>query len=52
VRKSLPLPIASSVLSALSGTNVKVLGLISKSLILFELILVQRDRHGSNFSFL
>jgi hypothetical protein len=32
--------------------NYKVLGLILRSLIHFELILVQGDRYGSSFSFL
>jgi hypothetical protein len=46
------MPIASRVFPALSRTNCKVSGLILRSLIHFELILVQGDRHGSSFSFL
>jgi hypothetical protein len=52
LRKSLPIPITSRVFPALSCTNFRVLGLILKSLIHFELILAQGDRHGSSFSFL
>jgi hypothetical protein len=37
---------------ALSCTNYKVLDLILRSFIHFELTLVQGDRHGSRFSFL
>jgi hypothetical protein len=44
-------PIASSVFPALSYTSFKVSGLILRLLIHFEL-LVQGDKHGSNFSFL
>jgi hypothetical protein len=44
----LPIPIDSRVFLAFSCTNYKVLGLILKSLLHFELILVQGDRHGSN----
>jgi hypothetical protein len=43
LRKSMPMPIIS---------NFKVSGLILRSLIYFELILVQADRHGCSFSFL
>jgi hypothetical protein len=50
--KSLPIPVACRVFLALSCTNFKVLGLILRSLIHFQLILVQGDRHGSSFSFL
>jgi hypothetical protein len=39
------------VFPALSYTNFRVLGLILRSLIHFELILVQGDKHGSSFSF-
>jgi hypothetical protein len=46
------IPIASRVFPALSYTNFKVSGLILRSLIHFELILVQGERHGSSFSFL
>jgi hypothetical protein len=52
LRNSLPVPIASSVLSVFSYTSFKVSGLILRSLIHFELIFVQGDKHGSNFSFL
>jgi hypothetical protein len=52
LRKSLPIPISSRVFPALSCINFRVLGLIFKSLIYSELILVQGDRHGSSFSFL
>jgi hypothetical protein len=52
VRKSLPIPISSRVFPDPSCTNFRVLGLILRSLIHFELILVQGDRHGSSFSFL
>jgi hypothetical protein len=50
LRKSLP--IASRVFPALSCTNFRVLGLILQSLIHFELILVQGDKHGSSYIFL
>jgi hypothetical protein len=46
------MPIASSVFPALSCINCKVSGIILRSLIYFELILVQGDKHGSSFSFL
>jgi hypothetical protein len=49
LRKSFPIPIASTVFPALSC---KVSGLILRSLIHFELILLQSDRHGSSFCFL
>jgi hypothetical protein len=52
LRKSLPVSIVSRVFSALSRTNCMVSGLIARSLIQFELMLVQGDRHGSNLSFL
>jgi hypothetical protein len=48
----LPIPITSRVFPALSYTKFRVSGLIFRSLIHFELILVQGDRHGSSFSFL
>jgi hypothetical protein len=48
----LPIPIVSSVFPAFSCTKLKVLGLILKSLMHFELILVQGDQQGSSFSFL
>jgi hypothetical protein len=50
LRKSLPVPIASRLFPAPSCTNARVSGLILRSLIHFELILVQRDKHGSSFS--
>jgi hypothetical protein len=46
------MPIASSVSPALSCTSFKVSGLILRSLIHFELILVQGEKHGCSFSFL
>jgi hypothetical protein len=52
LRKSLPIPVTSRVFHALSCTNFRVWGLIFRSLIHFELILVQGDKHGSSFSFL
>jgi hypothetical protein len=52
LRNSLPIRTTSRVFPALSCTNFRVLGLILKSLIHFELILVHGDRHGSSFSFL
>jgi hypothetical protein len=51
LRKSLPIPITSRVFPVLSCTNFRVLGLILRSLIDFELILVQGNKHGSSFSF-
>jgi hypothetical protein len=52
LRKFLPIPITSRMFHATSCTNCKVLGLILRPLIHFELILVQGDKHGSSFSFL
>jgi hypothetical protein len=52
LRKSLPIPISSRVFPAPFCTNFRVSGLIFRSLIHFELMLVQCDRHGSSFSFL
>jgi hypothetical protein len=52
LRKSLPIPISSRVFPDPSHTTFRVWGLILRSLIHFELILVQGDRHGSSFSFL
>jgi hypothetical protein len=52
LRKSLPIPIASRVFPDLSWTSFRVSGLMLRSLIHFELILVQGDRHVSSFSFL
>jgi hypothetical protein len=51
LRKSLPIPISSSV-SYSFCTNFRVWDLILRSLIHFELILVQGDKLGSSFSFL
>jgi hypothetical protein len=48
----LSIPIASRVFLAPSCTNFRVSGLMVRSLIHFELILVQSDRHGYSFSFL
>jgi hypothetical protein len=48
----MPIPIVYRVFPALSCINCKVSGLILRSVIHFELILVQGDRHGSSFSFL
>jgi hypothetical protein len=52
LRKSLHIPIVYTVFPALSYTNCRVLGLILSSLIHFELMLVQEDKHRSSFSFL
>jgi hypothetical protein len=52
VSKSLRIPVTSRLLPALSCTNFRVLGLILRSLIDFELILVQGDKHGSSFCLL
>jgi hypothetical protein len=51
-RKSLPIPTCFRVFLAPSYSNFRVSGLIFRSLIHFELIVVQGDRHGSSFSFL
>jgi hypothetical protein len=51
LRKFLPIPTVSRVFPALLCTNYKVTGLILRSLIYFELILAQSDRHGSSSSF-
>jgi hypothetical protein len=45
------MPIDSSVFPAFSCISYKVLGLILRPLIHFELILVQGDKHGSKFQF-
>jgi hypothetical protein len=45
-RKSLPMSINSSVCSAFYCSSFKVSGLVSSSSIVFELILVQDERHG------
>jgi hypothetical protein len=52
LRKSLPVPISSRMFPAPFCTNFRVLGLILKSLIHFELIIVQGDGDGCSFSFL
>jgi hypothetical protein len=51
-RKSFPIPICSSVFPTVSGSCFKVSGLILRSMIHFELILVQGERHTSSFSLL
>jgi hypothetical protein len=51
-RRSFPIPIASSIFPALSCTSFKVSGLRIRSLIYFELVLVQGDKYGYSFSFL
>jgi hypothetical protein len=52
LRKSLSIPISSRVFPAHSCTSFRVSGLILRSLIHFEFILAQGDRHSSRFSFL
>jgi hypothetical protein len=52
VRKTLPILITSRVFPAGSYTSFRVSGVILRSLIHFELILVQGDKHGSSFSYL
>jgi hypothetical protein len=52
LKKSLPIPITSRVFPVPSCTNFRVWGLILRSLIHFELILVQGEKHGPSFSFL
>jgi hypothetical protein len=52
LRKSSPVSICFRVFPAPSCSNFRVSGLIVRSLIHSELILVQGDRHGSSFSFL
>jgi hypothetical protein len=52
LRKSLPIPISSRVFPGPSCSNFRVSVLIFRSLIHFQLILVQGDRKGSSFSFL
>jgi hypothetical protein len=51
-RKSLPMPISSSVFPTLSCTTFEVSGLILRSLIHFELVLVRDERYRSSFSYL
>jgi hypothetical protein len=48
----LPIPIASRVSPDVFCTSFRVPDLILRSLIHFELILLQGDKHGSSFSFL
>jgi hypothetical protein len=48
----LPIPITSRVLPALSCNNFRILGLILRSFIHFEWILVQGDMHASSFIFI
>jgi hypothetical protein len=48
MKKSLPIPISSRVFPAPSCSNFRVLGLILRSLIHFELILLQGNKHGSS----
>jgi hypothetical protein len=43
----MPIPIVSRVFLGLLCTNCKILGLLLRSLVHFELILVQGDRHGA-----
>jgi hypothetical protein len=50
LRKSLPIPTTSRMFAALSYTNFRVLGLILRSLVNFQLILVQSDKHEPSFS--
>jgi hypothetical protein len=51
LRESLPIPITSTVFPAPSCTIFRVSGLILRSLIHFEVILAQGDKHESSFSF-
>jgi hypothetical protein len=44
MRKALPMPVASNIFPALSCTSFKVLDLILRYLIHFELLLVQGDK--------
>jgi hypothetical protein len=50
--KSLPMPICSNVFLTTSCSYLKVLGLILRSVIHFELILVQGEIQGSGFNLL
>jgi hypothetical protein len=52
LKKSLSIPITSRVFPAPSCTNFTVLGLILKSSIHYELILIQGDKDRSSFSVL
>jgi hypothetical protein len=52
LRKSLPISISSRVFPAPSCNNFRVLCMKLRSLIHFELILVQGDKHGPSFSLL
>jgi hypothetical protein len=51
-RNSFPIPICSSVFPTACWNYFKVSGFLLRSLIHFELILVQGERQGSNFSLL
>jgi hypothetical protein len=51
IEEVLPVPITSRLFPALSCTNFRVSGLMLRSLIHFELILVQGDKHLSSFRF-
>jgi hypothetical protein len=51
LRKSLPILISSRKFPVPSCSNFKVSGLIFRSLIHFELIVVQGDRHGLSRSY-
>jgi hypothetical protein len=52
LKKSLSIPISSKVFPNLSCTNIRFCHLILRSLIHFELILVQEDKHGCIFCYL
>jgi hypothetical protein len=52
LRKSLPITKCYREFPAPSCTNFRVSGLIFRSLVHIELILLQGDRHGSSFRFL
>jgi hypothetical protein len=52
LRNLFPIPVCSSVFTTTSCSCFKISGLILKSLIHFELILVQGERQGSNFGLL
>jgi hypothetical protein len=49
-KTSLPMPVNSSLFPALACTSFKFSDLILRSLVLFQLILVQGQRHGPSFS--
>jgi hypothetical protein len=52
LRKSFPIPVTSKVFPTLSCSNFRVWGLLLRSLIHFEWMLVKDDKHGSSFFFL